>query len=105
MEVITLQSFIEENQIDDIEYFHCDVQGKDLEVLMGMGEHITKIKAGVIEMPTSHDNKLYKDQKYIHTDAIEYLQERGFEISEVQDNDCWGNEVNIHFRRSQHSFP
>lgn len=104
VEVIRLATFISDLrknsvQIDEIEYFHCDAQGKDLEVLMGMGKEIGLIKRGVIEMPTSHLSKLYSDQYFIDKDAIEFLENRGFEIISIESNDDQRNEVNIHFSR------
>lgn len=64
-----------------------------------MGEFIKIIKEGVIEMPTSHDTKLYKNQKWLVDDAIEYLKNNGFEITNIVSNDVQRNEVNVYFRR------
>lgn len=97
VDVITLKDFVEEHDIKEIEYLHVDVQGKDLEVLMGLGDKLNIVKAGVIEMPTSHQTKLYKDQKYIDKDAVRFLKENNFIINSVTSNDCFNNEVNIHF--------
>ena len=99
VEVIRLDEFIEQHNIPIIDYFHCDVQGKDLEVLMGLGKYIDIVRHGVIEMPTSHVKKLYKDQQYVAEDAIQWLQHHGFEITNVMQNDVFNNEVNIVFRR------
>jgi FkbM family methyltransferase len=104
VDVIRLDSFIEEKKksgvdITEIEYFHCDVQGKDLEALKSMGKYLHLIKRGVIEMPTSHENKLYKDQKWLDVDAIKFLEDNNFEITAVSSNDITRNEVNIYFQR------
>jgi FkbM family methyltransferase len=101
VEVIRLDSFIENlsDPISEIEYFHCDVQGKDLEVLKSMGSYLGMIKEGVIEMPTSHNAKLYTDQKWLAEDAIKFLEENGFEIIQIISNDAQTNEVNIYFKR------
>jgi FkbM family methyltransferase len=99
VDVIRLDGFIEANDIQEIEFFHCDTQGKDMEVLFGMGEHLRKIKRGVIEMATRHDTKLYKDQKYIVDDAIIFLKNNGFRVDGVVSNDWCNNEVNIEFSR------
>jgi FkbM family methyltransferase len=99
VDVIRLDGFIEEHDIQEIEFFHCDTQGKDLEVLIGMGAHISKIKSGVIEMPTRHNTKLYKDQKYLETDARTFLEAHGFCVERVESNDSQQNEVNIFFNR------
>lgn len=102
VDVIRLDSFIEMKHkegvnIEEIEYFHCDVQGKDLEVLKSMGRYLNLIKSGVIEMPTSHENKLYNNQRWLDTDAIQFLEENGFSISRIESNDAQRNEVNIYF--------
>ena len=97
VDVIRLEDFIIENNITDVEHLHCDVQGHDLEVLMGLGDKLSIVKNGVIEMPTSHEKKLYKDQKYLHTDAIEYLQKNGFEVTKVESNDQFNIEMNVYF--------
>lgn len=105
VEVIRLEDFIEENNIHSIEYLHVDAQGKDLEVLFGLGQYLTIVKEGVIEMPVKHDNRLYKNQQYLAEDAIIYLQQKGFEIQTVRPNDIFMNEVNIHFRMRGDALP
>lgn len=97
--VITLEEFIRSNNIPHIDYLHVDAQGQDLEVLLGMGEYISIVREGQIEMPTSHNTKLYRNQRYLHTDAIAFLKEHGFDVHGVHSNDAQGNEVNVQFRR------
>jgi FkbM family methyltransferase len=99
VEVIRLDRFIEENKISSIEYLHCDVQGKDLEVLFGLGKYIDILKAGVIEMPAKHDTKLYKDQKYLVDDAVKFLEANNFAITKKTSNDIHNNEFNIFFSK------
>jgi FkbM family methyltransferase len=99
VDVITLKDFIEQNHIDSIYHFYCDTQGSDLEVLMGMGEHLDKIVTGVVEMATSHDKKFYSDQKYLVDDAVKFLVEHNFDITSITYNDAFGNEVNVSFKK------
>lgn len=99
VDVIRLESFVEDKEINEIAYLHVDVQGSDLEVLMGLGKHLRKVKAGVVEMPTRHETKLYKDQKFLAEDAIKFLEQNGYRITSVTPNDCFHNEVNIYFER------
>ncbi|NBU34036.1 FkbM family methyltransferase [bacterium] len=99
VDVITLENFIGEHNITHIDYLHVDAQGQDLQVLMGMGEYISIVRAGQIEMPTSHQTKLYRDQKYLDRDAIDFLVKNGFEVTGVFSNDAQRNEVNIQFKR------
>lgn len=99
VEVIKLKDFVIENEIKSIEHLHVDAQGHDLEVLMGLEEYISIVKSGVIEMPSSHEKKLYKDQKYLGEDAIAFLQSNGFRITQIVWNDHFHNEMNIHFAK------
>lgn len=100
VDVICLADFIEEYNIKKIDYFHCDIQGNDLEALMGLKEYIKIVKEGVIEMPTSHNTKLYKNQKYIVDDAISFLEKNNFTITSIVPNDKFNNEVNVFFKNN-----
>jgi FkbM family methyltransferase len=102
VDVIRLDAFIEEHGIEYITYFHCDTQGSDLNVLKGMGDHIHKIKEGVVEAAIKY-NALYKNQVMIDT-MMNFLVEHNFEIVAVQANDAWQNEANIIFRNRNQMF-
>jgi FkbM family methyltransferase len=97
--VIRLEDFIEENKIEEIDYLHCDVQGKDLEVLMGLGKHISKVKKGCLEMPRCMRTKYYDTQVYDAADAVKFLHENGFIVDSIEVNDEFVNEVNIYYHR------
>ena len=99
VDVIRLEDFVNEFKIEKIDLLHVDAQGHDLEVLMGLGEKITIVGSGVIEMPRTHAVKLYKDQKYDMNDAIEFLIKNGFLIHSIKVNDPQCNEVNIVYFR------
>lgn len=99
VDVIRLEDFVNEFKIEKIDLLHVDAQGNDLEVLMGLGEKVTIVGSGVIEMPRTHAVKLYKEQKYDMNDAIEFLNKNGFRIHSIKPNDQWCNEVNIVFFR------
>jgi len=95
VDVIKLVDFIKDNNIESIDYLHVDAQGQDLEVLIGLEDKINIVKAGVIEMPTSHNTKLYKNQKYLKDDAINFLKETEFKIKIIHSKDPQGNKVNL----------
>ena len=99
VDVIRLDGFIMEKNIREIEFFKCSAQGKNAEVLMGMGMHIKKIKQGQILMPIEHDTKLYKDSKYISRDVISLLKNIGFRVDTTLFNDHYHNEELIFFSR------
>ena len=84
------------NDIEIIDYFHCDTQGSDLDVLYGLGDKISIIKEGVIEAAAKRDI-LYKNQND-YLECIEFLKMNNFEIIAVHSNDPDTNEVNIHFK-------
>lgn len=99
VDVIRLDDFIVEKNIREIEFFKCSAQGKDMDILLGMGAHLMRIKQGQILMPINHDTKLYKDSKYISRDAIRLLQRRGFRVDKTLYNDNHHNEEHILFSR------
>jgi FkbM family methyltransferase len=101
VKVIRLDSYEPLNHIDEIEYFHCDAQGSDLKVLQGMGVHLRKIKAGIVEAAAKQDI-LYKGQNYIQ-ETIAFLESNGFAIQYIQANDVQHNEVNISFIRVENN--
>jgi hypothetical protein len=94
--VIRLDNFIAKNNIDIIDYFHCDTQGSDLDVLYGLGEKISIIKEGTIEAAAKQDI-LYKNQNTV-MECIEFLKMNNFEVVSVSSNDPEFNEANIHFK-------
>jgi len=99
VKVITLEKFIEAQAIKEIDFLHCDVQGRDLEVLMGLGKHANRVKRGCVEMPRCLSTRLYDSQLYDAADAVRWLHENGFLVDTIESNDEKVNEVNISFHR------
>jgi len=97
VDVITLQSFLEEQGLDRIDWMHCDAQGHDLKVLQGFGDKLGALQGGVIEMAKDDDGKLYQGQDHVASDARRFLEEQGFEILTQDENNPW--EFNIVFCR------
>jgi FkbM family methyltransferase len=98
VDVTTLKQFIEENNIDHIDYLHCDVQGCDLKVLKSLGEYINIVKEGVVETARNEEVKLYKNQE-TYSDVEKFLKSNGFEITEVRANNRLETEFNVFFKR------
>ncbi len=96
VQVIRLYNFIILNDIEVIDYFHCDTQGSDLDVLYGMADKISIIKEGTIEAAVKPEI-LYKNQNNL-IDCIEFLKMNNFEIISINSNDPAFNEANIHFK-------
>lgn len=99
VQVIRLDRFIEENHIDLIEYLHIDTQGSDLNVLKGLGEKLSIVRAGVMEAATK-ENVLYNGQN-TEEECIRFIYENGFFVERIESNDVHRNEVNIFFRNKK----
>jgi FkbM family methyltransferase len=97
VDVIRLDTFIEQNGIERINHLHIDTQGSDLKVLRGLGKYIDIVDEGVMEA-ANKDDILYVGQN-TKAESIAFLEENGFIVTDVQLNDLAENEVNIYFRR------
>lgn len=95
--VIRLDTFIEANGIEYIDYLHIDTQGSDLNVLKGLGKYINIVKEGVVEA-ANKDDVLYKQQNN-KRETIQFLEDNNFTITKVELNDPQLNEVNIYFKK------
>lgn len=96
VDVIRLETFIREKTIPKIDYLHIDTQGSDLQVLKGLGDLIRIVRSGVVEAGKEKDI-LYKGQNTLK-ETISFLESNGFEITELESNDPYDNEINVHFR-------
>jgi FkbM family methyltransferase len=74
VETTQLFDFVNDNQIDVIDYIHMDVQGAELSVLKGAGNKIENIKSIWLEVGS---RPLYKDQP-LKRDIEKFLVEKGF---------------------------
>lgn len=97
VDVIRLDSFVQKNNIDRIDYIHVDTQGSDLKVLIGLGDFIDIVQEGVIEAATKKDILYYG--QCTKDECIDFLEKNGFIITKVESNDPHTNEVNIFFKK------
>lgn len=102
VEVVRLDSWLQNNNVKVINYFHCDVQGSDLKVLQGMGDYIHMIEQGVVESAFNERGKLYKENHTME-ETIKFLESKDFLITNILSNDYAGtpNEVNIYFKNKR----
>ncbi len=100
VKVITLKSFIIENNIKFIDYLHVDTQGSDLDVLFGLEEYLNIVKEGMIES-ANKPNILYKGQNTT-IECVEFLVANNFEICGIYSNDHHNHEANIHFKNKNY---
>lgn len=98
VEVIRLDSFIEANGIQQIDYLHCDAQGSDLQVLEGLGKYISIVKEGVIEVAANNELALYKKVDNTLLSAVDFLTKNGFRDIHITP---WSNEYNVHFVKTE----
>lgn len=96
VEVIRLDVFLLGAGLERIDFLHIDTQGTDLRVLTSLGDHLAKVQAGVIEVPTSPEVRLYKNQ-HTKEEALLFLREHGFEVVAIEPQ---FNEENVFFRRA-----
>jgi FkbM family methyltransferase len=116
VEVIRLDEFLKTHQIATVDYIHIDCQGKDIEVLLGLGTRLESVVCGVLETARTHSTKLYKNQAYTLLETVCFLAENGFAIFSILPNDHNGNpnnrpnpylldeanEVNLFFYNKKH---
>lgn len=97
VDVIRLDTFIEENLIHRIDHLHIDTQGSDLNVMKGLGQYLKIVNEGTMEAGTS-DDILYEGQNKLN-DCIKFLLLNGFKVVDVNSNDVFCHEVNIVFKK------
>jgi FkbM family methyltransferase len=95
VEVIRLDTFVQEKKLTQIDFLHVDTQGTDIAVLKSLGDSLALVKKGVIEVPQSRDVMLYKNQ-HTREEAIEFLEGNGFRIYKTESQQ---NEDNLYFCR------
>ena len=91
-----LDNFINENNIESIDYLWVDAQGNDFKVMKSLGDKIDIVKEGKCEGSYSVD--LYVNTENNVNDIVEWLTSKGFQCKIVPDN--VGKEADVHFRRS-----
>ena len=55
VEVIRMDTFIKNNNIETIDYLHCDAQGSDFDVLKSFGDKISIVQSGQVEVSVKDD--------------------------------------------------
>lgn len=97
--VTRLDTYMKANAIDEVDFLHVDAQGADLDVLRGLGELHTHVKAGRVEAATKRETALYRGQPLLK-DICDWLDQHGFGVIATERNDQWEHEVNVDFRRA-----
>lgn len=97
VDVMRMDTFIEENNIEYINWLHCDTQGNDLKVLKSFGEKIHILESGVVEAFAK--NPLYKESDNSKEAIVEFLEKNNFKIQSITSNDPYNNELNVSFSK------
>jgi hypothetical protein len=80
VDVIRMDTFLNEYGIDKIDYFHCDAQGNDYKVLKSFGDKISIIEQGQVEV--DYKGGIYDSNNSIDL-VIEHLQDYNFKITNI----------------------
>jgi FkbM family methyltransferase len=96
VDVIRMDTFIEQNNIETIDYFHCDAQGSDLQVLKSFGDKINVLQSGQCE--AANTVNLYKGVDNTAESIIEFLKENGFRITKIKNHH--GHEIDMETYKS-----
>lgn len=75
VDVIRMDTFIEDNKIEIIDYLHCDAQGSDFDVLKSFGDKISIVQAGRVEVGVKEN--IYNNTNDYET-VKKYLLDCGF---------------------------
>jgi hypothetical protein len=76
--VVRMDTFLMENNIQIIDYLHCDAQGEDLKILKSFGNFISIIKKGKIEVTLK--DELFSNTSNHIDDVVHFLNTNEFEI-------------------------
>jgi hypothetical protein len=99
VETTRLDTFIEEYGLQDrtIDYLYIDAQGVDLQVLQSLGKYIKNVKEGVLETVKDPQKSIYTNQLSTLATVENFLNENGFKITKVENNDPTNFEFNVYF--------
>jgi FkbM family methyltransferase len=80
VEVVTLEKFMADHRISQIEELKIDTQGLDLAVVKGLGTRLSHVKRIHLECWLDTTRSVYKGECKCE-DCIEFLTSRGFEVT------------------------
>jgi FkbM family methyltransferase len=96
VQTVRLDTFIIENEIQQVDYLWIDAQGNDFKVLKSLGDKLSIVLKGKCEGAYTVD--LYKTEGNRVEDIVDWLQSNGFSCTVVPDN--VGKEADVHFLRN-----
>ncbi|GAB7194283.1 hypothetical protein OS31_31080 [Dickeya oryzae] len=99
-----LEHFLDGLVFDRILFIKIDIQGLDLTALKSAGKYLSRIDAGMLEVPATKDCSLYAKTDDDLYSALKFLNENGFKIHKIKPNDPASNEFNVFFCRNELSY-
>ncbi len=97
VDVVRMDTFLNDNNINVVDYLYCDAQGNDLTILKSFGNRLNDIRYGKVEVSLKTD--LYKDTCNTLNDTIQFLNDNGFQITNLDTihKIINGHDTNIEF--------
>jgi len=97
--VVRLDSIPEIQQAERIRFIKIDAQGVDLPVLESLGDYLPRVEAGVLEVPSTHESRLYTEEVHDLHSVTSRLLFLGFRVYAIKPNDNASKEFNLFFCR------
>ena len=100
VDVVRMDTFLTNTNIEHIDYFHCDAQGDDFKILKSFGDKLSMILKGKIEVNLK--DELYLNASNNLDEVIQFLNTNGFEVinwKEINKNkmDIYRYDCNVMF--------
>jgi FkbM family methyltransferase len=80
VQVVSLEKFMADHEISEIEELKIDTQGLDLAVVKGLGPRLPHVKRIHLECWLDNERSVYEGECKCE-DCIEFLTSRGFEVT------------------------
>lgn len=100
VEVVRLDTVLEQAGFDHVSFMKIDAQGVDLKVLASLGTYLGSVDGGMLEVSTTRNSTLYHDEPLLH-DVLDFLRAHDFEPYAIKSNDPALAEVNVFFVRRE----
>lgn len=98
VDVVRLDSLMEQAGFDHVSFIKIDAQGVDLKVLASLGKYLPCVDGGMLEVSTTRNSVLYQNEPLLR-DVLNFLDSHGFEPYAIKSNDPACAEVNVFFNR------
>jgi FkbM family methyltransferase len=101
VDVIRMDTFINEYGIGKIDYFHCDAQGNDHKVLKSFGNKISIIEQGQVEV--DYKGSIYNSDNSIEK-VIDYLKYNNFKITNINQQKTLDTDIKFVNKKNKFKF-